>query len=270
MGGDLRCSLYIFVDIINGKKGFFMNKTVKVDYQDSIATITINRPEKRNAINNDVIEGIIKAAKIINKSDDVKVVILTGAGEKAFSAGADIKELSKEDGLKRQEKIEASYIIYGINKPVIAMIRGYAVGGGCELALACDLRIASENAKFGFPEITMGWIPGGGGTQLLPKIISQGNAMELLLTGDFINAEKAKEIGLVNKVCPDSKLEEETYKIATLIGSHSMMALKFIKDTVRISYNLDTNSGFAYEKKLIGICFNTKEKNEGVKKFLKN
>jgi len=246
-----------------------MNETVKINYQGSIATITINRPEKRNAINNNVIEGIVEAAKIVDKSDNVKVIILTGAGEKAFSAGADIEELSNEDGLERQEKTEVSHIIYGISKPVIAMVRGYAVGSGCELALACDFRITSENAKFGFPEITMGWIPGGGGTQLLPKIISKGNAMELLLTGDFINAEKAKEIGLVNKVCPDSKLEEETYRIASLIGSHSMMALKFIKDAVRISYNLDTNSGFAYEKKLIGICFNTKEKDEGVRRFLK-
>jgi len=241
-----------------------MNETVKIDYQGSIATITINRPEKRNAINNDVIEGIVEAAKIVDKSDDVKVIILTGAGKKAFSAGADIKELSNEDGLERQEKIEVSHIIYGISKPVIAMVRGYAVGGGCELALACDFRIASENAKFGFPEITMGWIPGGGGTQLLPKIISQGIAMELLLTGDFIEAEKAKEIGLVNKVCPDSKLEEETYKIARRIGEHSMMVLKFIKDAVRISYQLNTNSGFAYEKKLLGLCFNAKEKDEGV------
>lgn len=247
-----------------------MNETVKIDYQGSIATITINRPEKRNAINNNVMEGIVEAAKIVDKSDDVKVIILTGAGKKAFSAGADIKELSNEDGLERQEKIEVSHIIYGISKPVIAMVRGYAVGGGCELALACDFRIASENAKFGFPEITMGWIPGGGGTQLLPKIISQGIAMELLLTGDFIEAEKAKEIGLVNKVCPDSKLEEETYKIARRIGEHSMMVLKFIKDAVRISYQLNTNSGFAYEKKLLGLCFNAKEKDEGVRRFLKN
>jgi len=246
-----------------------MNETVKINYQGSTAIITINRPEKRNAINSDVIEGISEVVKIVNKSDDVKVIILTGAGGKAFSAGADIKELSNENGLKRQEKIEASHIIYEINKPVIAMIRGYAVGGGCELALACDFRIASENARFGFPEITMGWIPGGGGTQLLPKIISQGNAMELLLTGRIIKAEKAKEIGLVNRIYPDNKLEEETYKIASLIGSYSMVALKFIKDTVRISYNLDINSGFAYEKKLIGLCFNTKEKNEGVKRFLK-
>ncbi|MHA2012874.1 MAG: enoyl-CoA hydratase/isomerase family protein [Candidatus Helarchaeota archaeon] len=246
-----------------------MNETVKVDYHGSIATITINRPEKRNAINNDVIEGVIEAAKIVDKSDDVKVVILTGAGEKAFSAGADIEELSNEDGLKRQRKIEVSHIIYGIRKPVIAMVRGYAVGGGCELALACDFRIASENAKFGFPEIKMGWIPGGGGTQLLPKIISQGIAMELLLSGDFIDAEKAKEIGLINKVCPDSKLEEETYKIAKRIGEHSMMVLKFIKDAVRMSSQLDINSGFAYEKKLLALCFNTKEKDEGVRRFLK-
>lgn len=246
-----------------------MNETVKIDYQGSIATITINRPEKRNAINNNVIEGIVEAAKIVDKSDDVKVIILTGAGKKAFSAGADIEELSNEDGLERQGKTEVSHIIYGISKPVIAMVRGYAVGGGCELALACDFRIASENAKFGFPEIKMGWIPGGGGTQLLPKIISQGIAMELLLSGDFIEAKKAKEIGLVNKVCPDSKLEEETYKIARRIGEHSMMVLKFIKDAVRISYQLDTNSGFAYEKKLLALCFNTKEKDEGVKRFLK-
>lgn len=246
-----------------------MNETVKIDYQGSIATITINRPEKRNAINNDVIKGIFEAAKIVDKSDNIKVIILTGAGKKAFSAGADIKEISNEDGLKRQEKTEVSHIIYGINKPVIAMVRGYAVGGGCELALACDFRIASENAKFGFPEIKMGWIPGGGGTQLLPKIISQGIAMELLLSGDFIEAKKAKEIGLVNKVYPDSKLEEETYKIARHIGEHSMMVLKFIKDAVRISYQLNTNSGFAYEKKLLALCFNTKEKDEGVKRFLK-
>lgn len=246
-----------------------MNETVKIDYQGSIATITINRPEKRNAINNDVTKGIFKAAKIVDKSDNIKVIILTGAGEKAFSAGADIKEISNENGLKRQEKTEVSHIIYGISKPVIAMVRGYAVGGGCELALACDFRIASENAKFGFPEIKMGWIPGGGGTQLLPSIISQGIAMELLLTGDFIDAEKAKEIGLVNKVYPDSKLKEETYKIASLIGSHSMMALKFIKDAVRMSSQLGINSGFAYEKKLLALCFNTKEKDEGVKRFLK-
>jgi len=246
-----------------------MNETVKIDYQGSIATIIINRPEKRNAINNNVIEGIVEAAKIVDKSDDVKVIILTGAGKKAFSAGADIKEISNEDGLKRQEKTEVSHIIYGISKPVIAMVRGYAVGGGCELALACDFRIASENAKFGFPEIKMGWIPGGGGTQLLPKIISQGIAMELLLSGDFIEAKKAKEIGLVNKVYPDNKLEEETYKIARHIGEYSMMVLKFIKNAVRMSSQLDIISGFAYEKKLLALCFNTKEKDEGVKRFLK-
>jgi len=246
-----------------------MNEVVQIKYQDHIATLIINRPEKMNAVNNEVLEGLIKARKELDYRDDVKVIVLTGAGKKAFCAGADISELGDLDGISLKEKMEAPYIIYDFKKPIIAMIRGYALGGGCEITMACDIRIASENAIFGFPEITLGWTSGSGGTQLLPRLVNEGYAMELLLTGEKINAQRAKEIGLINVVCKDNELEKETYTMAQKIAQNSLVAIKLTKEGVKIAGQIDLHSGFAFDRQLAALCFNTKEKDEGANKFLK-
>lgn len=249
-----------------------MYQTLLTDLQDGILTVTINRPDKMNALNKDVIEELGKVVEDIYNNEAVKIAILTGAGEKAFVAGADISEFTSLDAaggeklaLKGQDlvfnKIENS------PKPIIAAVNGFSLGGGCELAMSCHFRVASENAKFGQPEVNLGLIPGYGGTQRLTQLIGKGKSMELMMTGDMIGAEEAKSLGLVNHVFALADLLTETKKIAQKILTKAPIAISQVISCVNDAARCDIN-GFANEIKRFGACFATEDMKEGTNAFL--
>jgi len=201
----------------------------------------------------------------------VRVVVITGAGDKAFIAGADIAEFAGRTAVTQRDVMTGRSLFTAIDnfpKPVIAMINGYCLGGGCELALACDLRIASERASFGQPEINLGIIPGGGGTQRLTHLVGEGKAMELILTGELINAQAAHAIGLVNTVVPHEELEAKTMEIANRIAEKSPIALRLAKEAVKTAARSSLDEGLRREIDLFALCFSSEDKDEGVKAFL--
>jgi enoyl-CoA hydratase len=208
----------------------------------------------------------------IKNDEELRVLILTGAGDKAFVAGADIKELVDRDArLGRrisQERQEVFSRIENLPVPVIAAVNGYALGGGLELALACSIRICSEKAQFGAPEVKLGIIPGDGGTQRLPRLVGLGRAMEMILTGDFIDAQEAYRIGLVNKVLPQEELMDKAMELAKKIASRPPLAVRFAKEAVNRSQEGDAASGFALESYLHALSCTTEDKKEGVSAFL--
>src|SRR5690606_21582408 len=199
-------------------------ETLLVRFDDGVATITINRPEKRNALNATVRRELVHALDTLKAGGDVRVLIITGAGDKAFVAGADVAEFAERTPLEQRAVMAGRSAIEELAAfpwPTIAMINGYALGGGCELALACDLRVAARSARLGQPEIKLGLIPGGGGTQRLPRLVGLGAAMRLVLTGEPIDAEEAARIGLVDMVVEDAELVQRTQELARKIASHS-------------------------------------------------
>jgi enoyl-CoA hydratase len=246
-------------------------ETLLVERRDRVAIITINRPEKRNALN---IQTRQEGAAVLDELRDdetIRVVVFTGAGDKAFIAGADIAEFAGRTALTQRDVMMGRSLFTAIDsfpKPVIAMINGYCLGGGCELALACDLRIASEMASFGQPEINLGIIPGGGGTQRLTRMIGEGKAMELILTGDIINAQTAFTLGLVNMVVPATDLEAKTTEIANRIAEKSPIALRMAKEAVKLASRSNLDEGLRREVDLFALCFSSEDKDEGVRAFL--
>src|SRR5713226_3855418 len=211
-------------------------ENVLIEKRGRIAIVTVNRPDKLNALNIATRNDILAAFEQLEHDDEVRVVIITGAGEKAFIAGADINEFAGMTAIKQRTVMKGRRAFDSVEdfpKPVIAMINGFALGGGCELALSCDIRIASSKAKLGQPEIKLGIIPGGGGTQRLTRLIGEGKAMELILTGDLIDASHAKEIGLVNTVVPVADLRSTVVELATRIADKSPIALRMAKDAVK-------------------------------------
>ena len=198
---------------------------LEISTEDGVCIVKINRPEKLNAMNTDVAKEIIKTFQQLDKDDDVKVIILTGQGDKAFSAGADIEYMSQisadESEVYAKLGQELTETVENVSKPTIAAVNGFALGGGCELAMSCDIRIASDNAKFGQPEVTIGIPPGWGGTQRLMRIVGIAKAKEMVFTGRMVSAEEAKEIGLVNTVVSNAALKDETVKMAQKIASIS-------------------------------------------------
>lgn len=241
-----------------------------VHIEDRIGTITINRPEKNNAMNPESWAELGEAMKALNENDGVRVIVITGAGEKAFVAGADIQWLHEREpldiyGLAVQDVLLA---VYRSPKPVIAAINGYALGGGCELALACDIRLASDHAKMGQPEINLGILPAGGGTQQLTKIVGLAKAKELILTGDIVGAGEAKALGLVNHVYPQSELQERVKDMASKMASRPPIAVRMAKIALNESATADLAAGLALEKALQAVLFSTKDKHEGTKAFL--
>ncbi len=248
-----------------------MEEVVLLSKEEKVATITINRPKKMNALNYEVQEKVLSILDDLEKDNNTKVVIVTGAGEKSFVAGADIKEFLERAPLQ-QRKVMTPPRIFDcfaeFPKPVIAMINGYCLGGGMELAMSCDIRVASHNAVFGQPEIKLGLIPGGGGTQRLPRLCGIGQAMRLILTGDTITAEEAYRIGLIEFLFPHDKLLEETKKIANKISSYSLVALKAAKEALIESYNLPLDKGLQLERDIFTLLFTTQDMREGVSAFL--
>jgi enoyl-CoA hydratase len=248
-----------------------MPETLLVEREGRVAVLTINRPDKLNALNDLVRDEVLAALAAIEHDDEIGVVVITGAGEKAFIAGADIGEFEGRSPFDQRHAMRSPRIfdvMAGFPKPVVAMINGYCLGGGCELALSCDLRVASEKARFGQPEINLGLIPGGGGTQRLPRLVGLGHALRLVLTGDMIPAEEARAIGLVELVVPHEDLREKTLELAARIASKSPLTLRIAKEAVRASQRLAIEEGIVYERDLFCLAFSTEDKAEGVKAFL--
>jgi enoyl-CoA hydratase len=249
-----------------------MLENIKLEYDGAIAILTINRPEKRNAVNNATVEEIDRALSELEKSDVTRVLILTGAGDKAFVAGADINELALRDTLLGRSETRRRQEVYSrietLEIPSIAAINGFALGTGLELAMACTLRVASSSSKLGQPEVKLGIIPGAGGTQRLPRLVGMGRAMEMILTGEPITAEQALSIGLVNRVVAPEALMEEARKLATVISSNPKMAIQYAKEAV-LRYNEGSfAAGLAHESYLHALSCGTQDKREGVAAFL--
>ncbi|WP_165749909.1 enoyl-CoA hydratase/isomerase family protein [Cellulophaga sp. Z1A5H] len=246
--------------------------TILVNHQENIATVTINRPNKLNALNRDTIQELHDAFKVLNKDTSVKVIILTGSGEKAFVAGADIAEFSdfsEKEGAKLSAKGQKSLFDYieNLATPVIAAVNGFALGGGLELAMACHFRVASDNAKMGLPEVSLGVIPGYGGTQRLPQLVGKGRANEMIMTAGMIDAQKALSYGLVNYVVTQEELIPLCEKLAGKITNNSSVAIAYAIKAVNAGFSSDTD-GFDTEIKAFGECFGTDDFKEGTTAFL--
>jgi enoyl-CoA hydratase len=248
-----------------------MPETILEEREGRVAILTINRPDKLNALNEQVRTDMLEILGRIEHDDAVGVVVITGAGEKSFIAGADIGEFAGRSPFDQRHAMRSPRIfdvMASFPKPVIAMINGFCLGGGCELAMSCDIRIASDKAQFGQPEINLGLIPGGGGTQRLPRLVGTGHAMRLILSGDRIPAAEAQSIGLVELVVPAEELRARTLELAGKIAAKSPLTLKVAKEAMRASERLPIDDGISYERDLFCLCFSSADKEEGVKAFL--
>jgi enoyl-CoA hydratase len=246
-------------------------QTITVERRGAVAVLTVNRPEKLNALNSSVHTEGVAALDELKHDDSVRVLVITGAGQKSFIAGADISEFEGKTPVTQRSTFQERTLFNSIDtfpKPVIAMINGFCLGGGCELALACDIRIAGENARFSQPEINLGVMPGGGGSQRLTRLIGEGRAMEMILTGDMIDAETALRSGLVNHVHPLAELEAKTMEMAEKIAEKAPIALQLCKEAVKFASRSNLDEGLRREVDLFAICFSTEDKEEGVSAFL--
>ncbi|KAB7708286.1 enoyl-CoA hydratase/isomerase family protein [Bacillus aerolatus] len=245
--------------------------TILVEREGSAAFIVINRPEQRNALSKDVLDEITAALEELKHDESIGCVIFTGQGEKSFAAGADIGQLKSRTALdvfKPGGMQEVYDCIEAYDKPTIAMVNGYALGGGCELAMACDIRIASENAKFGLPELNLAIIPSAGGTQRLARLVGKGKAIEMILTGKMISAAEAQQIGLISEAVPASELKEKVIETAGQILSKGPLAVKMAKLAIHLGFDADMKTGLMIERLAQAVLFATEDKNEGTSAFL--
>jgi enoyl-CoA hydratase len=247
-------------------------QNLQYEVRDGIATITVHRPDKLNALNRDTILELGEAVRATREAEEVRGVLLTGSGAKSFVAGADIAELSRMgpvDGIEVSRLGQRVFREIELSrKPVVAAVNGFALGGGCELALACHLRIASENAKFGLPEVKLGIIPGYGGTLRLPRIVGKGRALELMLTGEMIGAEEAHRIGLVNRVVAQDALQEQARALLQLILRNGPVALGLAIECATRGMEMSVDDGLALESNLFGLLAATEDMREGMQAFL--
>ena len=246
--------------------------TLFYEKADGIARVTLNRPASLNALNSQVYAELYDVFEAIENDPEVRVVVLTGSGEKAFAAGSDVVEMQNMNTLEVQKFVakirKASDRIYTLTKPTIAAIHGYALGGGCELAMCCDLRLASEKARFGQPEINLGLIPGACGTQRLPRLIGMAKAKEMIFMGDMIDAATALNLGLVNKVVPQENLLEEAMEWAKKLAAKSGPVLAMAKMAINTGLDTDLGSGLGIEIKCNAVCFSTYDRKEGMDAFI--
>lgn len=248
-----------------------MSATVLCEQEGRVALLTINRPDKMNALSEQVRTEMLAHLERLAADDGVGVVVITGAGDKAFIAGADISEFEGRSPFDQRHAMRSPRIfdvMASYPKPVIAMINGYCLGGGCELAMSCDLRVASNKASFGQPEINLGLIPGGSGTQRMPRLVGSGQAMRLILSGDRIPADEARQIGLADLVFPHEELRAKTLELAARIAAKSPLTLKVAKEAIRAAERMGVEEGLLYERDLFCLCFASEDKKEGVAAFL--
>lgn len=247
-------------------------KNLLLEKKENKAIVKINRPDKLNALNAETLDELRQIFISLRNDESVSAVILTGSGEKAFVAGADISELNKLDMISAKAFAEKGqeifYSIENMNKPVIAAVNGFALGGGCELALSCHIRLASENAKFGQPEVNLGIIPGYGGTQRLTRLINSGRAAEYIFTGDMIDANEALRIGLVNHVYPQAELLNKAVEMASKISSKGQHAVRLALKAINAVDQMSDTEGQKYEASLFAICCGTEDFKEGTSAFL--
>lgn len=239
--------------------------------EGGLVYLTINRESVRNALDQPTLEEMVEKLEEIKKNDAVKCVIFTGAGKKSFAAGADIGKLAEKNALDalQPESMQKVYdYIEGFPKPTIAMINGYALGGGCELAMSCDIRIAAEHAKLGLPELNLSIIPGAGGTQRLSRLVGKGKAMEWIMTGKMIKAEEAERFGLVSEVVPAEELKQTVEALAETILSKGPLALKMAKLSIHAGYETDQKTGLLIEQLAQAVLFGSEDKKEGTNAFL--
>lgn len=242
-------------------------------FADHVAVLTVNRPEKRNTLTLEMRQEIKAVLERVRQDEEVRVLVITGAGDKAFIAGADVTTFKEATPLEIRRYVGSlGQMLYNevelVEVPVIAMINGYCLGGGLELAMACDLRIASTNARFGQPEILIGIIPGGGGTQRLPRLVGMGKAKELIYTGEMIDAEEAFRIGLIDRLTPPENLEPTTMALAQKIAARSPVLVKLAKRAVNQSWRSGLDEGLAYEREIFSLGFSAEDRTEGVTAFL--
>lgn len=243
-----------------------------IEIADGIALLTVNRPKALNALNEQTLHELQSAFSGFTEDDEVQVIIITGSGEKAFVAGADIAAMQPLTAMQARKFAKLGHevmrTIEANPKPVIAAVNGFALGGGCELALGCDIRLVSENARFGQPEVNLGVTPGFGGTQRLSRLVGKGLAMELVLTGDMIDAAEAHRIGLANKVFAQAELLDAAKAMAAKIISKGPLAVKLAKEAIRNGLEMDLDRANQYEAELFGLCFASEEQKEGMLAFL--
>ena len=245
---------------------------VLYEKKDAIAYVTVNRPKVLNALNTPTWKDLRIAFEIARDDATVRGVILTGAGDKAFIAGADISELAQATALEAEQSSRFGQqvldFIENLGKPVIAAVNGFALGGGCETAMACTIRIAAESAKFGQPEVALGLIPGGGGTQRLPRLVGKGRALQLILSGEMITAQEAYRIGLVNEIAPAGGLIQRAEAILKKIASNAPIAIKFALEAANRGLEMSQGDGLLLEASYFGLCAATEDKTEGTAAFL--
>jgi len=244
-------------------------KNILIDVQDATAIITLNRPKVLNALSHELMAELVACLEDCDANDKLRCIIITG-GEKAFAAGADIKEMSGETtvSIMLADRFATWDKIRRIKKPIIACVSGFALGGGCELVLNCDMVVASETAQFGQPEINIGVMPGAGGTQRLTRLVGKYKAMEMILTGARITAQEAKALGLVNKVVPPELCLDEAKSLAREIAQKSPLAVRLAKEAVLKSFELPLSEGLEYERKSFYMLFSSQDQKEGMQAFL--
>lgn len=247
-------------------------KNISLAIEGEIEILMINRPKSLNSLNIETLKEIQMGVQEVKDHPEVKVLILTGAGEKAFVAGADITEMKEMNSLQALQFSKLGHLtlkmIQDLDRPVIAAVNGFALGGGLEIALACDFVYASENARFGLPEVTLGIFPGFGGTQRLPRLIGKGRAKELIMTGKMITAQEAFQMGIINKLFPQASLMEETKKVAAQIAGNGPIGVKLAKMVIDAGFNMDLSEACSLESYAFGISFTTEDQKEGMTAFI--
>jgi enoyl-CoA hydratase len=260
------------VPIFNeGREIMRVYQNIEINKKGLLAYVIINRPELRNALNIETLQDIVDALNELREDDTVGCIIFTGKGDKSFAAGADINQLRQKTALdvfKPGGMQEVYDQIEMYDKPTIAMVNGFALGGGCELALACDIRVASLNAKFGLPELNLSIIPGAGGTQRLARLVGKGRALDMILTGKIIDGEEAYRIGIISEVVSQDELAAKTEEVAGKILAKGPLAVKLAKLAVQSGFETDQRTGLLIEKLAQAVLFSTEDKNEGTSAFL--
>lgn len=245
-------------------------KHLVIEKENKVGVLRINRPEAMNSLNTEVLEELLMAVEQVKNDQDIFVLVITGEG-KAFVAGADISEMSTMDPVQARSFAEAGLKVFreieSMEKPVVAAVNGFALGGGCELAMACDIRIASTKAKFGQPEVGLGVTPGFGGTVRLSRLVGPAKAKELIYTGNIIKADEALGIGLVNSVSEPEELMGAAMETANKISSNAQLAVRYSKQSINRSFETDVETAMEIERNLFGLCFSTEDQKEGMKAF---